>query len=222
MSTRKPQSTQLVEADTALEELLGTLLAEVPEYAKKADQAKPRPGTAVPPAVAEPPPAQLTFKEPVAAPITSQQDATDQRPQPDWSRQGFKALVVRIGGLRMALPLVMLNRIAKLTDELSPTVIPGQPGWHRGVTRYRDRKVVVVDLPGLLAMRAAEQAPAYLLLIGDGCSALQCDALEEPITVMPDKVHWRHVGDRRDWLLGMLTEHMCLLLDCEGIAQRIA
>lgn len=238
-SEKQPQL-GLGEADAALETLLGNLLADVPDYQKplqKPAQVKPvdsKPTPAVQPVVhsvapetrqskASPAVAQaevtpVVTKDPAAAPIVEKDTASA---LPVWAKQPFKVLVVQVGNLRVAVPLLMLNGIAPLQANQVTTNMPGQPAWHRGVMRHRQSKLVLMDLARLLDLRAGEQQPSFLLLIGDGQFGVQCDALEEPVEVEAQQVDWRAQSGKNDWKFGMLREQMCVLLDPEGITARV-
>ncbi len=227
MSKPKSLSTVAISsADRALEDLLGTLLAEVPEHVEPASPVDPADidVTAVEsvPVSAEPDPKSASVETQAlnnvpVAPI----DKHIQREVPKWAKEEFKLLLVRIGQLRFAAPLVCLNSIAQLSDQSQVVNIPAQPGWHRGVTRYREQKLTMVDLTQLLKLQAGEMASRYLLVIGEGRFGLAVDAVEEQVTVVPDQVNWRQVADKREWLLGMLPEQMCMLLNLEEIARSL-
>lgn len=225
-------SAQLVEADLALEDLLGTLLEDVPEYAgpePRAEVAAPPDASArtietAPPSIEPQPvvgeiPADA-LNNASAEPIQEQDDSVE-APRPEWADGDFKALVVRLGSLRFAVPLVCLNSIALLGDDQALAAIPGQPEWHLGVMRYREQKLVVVDPARLLRLQAGEGSGSHLLVIGEGRYGLVCGAIEEQLTLRADKVNWRLAADRRDWMLGILPEQMCVLLDTDLIARRL-
>jgi len=235
MSGHPSKPTELVEADQALEDLLGTLLADVPEHRDAPPVAPPAP--AQPEVVTETAgetQVQVQPEVPVEAvveqalniredaPIQEQDEQPSAEPlqRPEWAGSEIKVLVVRVGDLRLGVPLVCLNSIAPMPQDTAVTQVPAQPDWHRGVMQHRDSKLVIVDLPDLLQLRSGERQPGYLLVIGDGHYGLACDALEEPVTVSADALNWRQADDRRNWMWGMLPEHMCLLLDVDGIAQR--
>lgn len=264
MSERKRTVTQVGEANEALEELLGTLLAEVPGYPETPPAAGPAsepasgrqaPGQTAPPVPDQAPTqpateaatdratgaAAKTLPETpaaagLAAPAVEQLSATEaalknasggpiETPEdgnlPDWAEQDFKALLVCIGKLRFAVPLVSLTGIARLQSSDSLTAIPGQPGWYRGVTRHRGEKLVVVDLGRLLGMSTEPVENGYLLVIGDGRYGLACSALAEQLTLGNGSVNWRQSSAGRDWQLGMLPEQMCVLLDLDAVTRRL-
>jgi len=225
MGRSKPVA-ELPAAERALEDLLGTLLAEVPEHVEPT-VAQPAVVETVP--IAKAPPesgareqlvrsvAQQALNNPAAGPI--QEQAQSQRPA--WTDSDFKLLLVRIGQVRFAVPLICLNSIARLDAEDDVTSLPTQPAWHRGVMRYRDQQLVLADLTELLALNAGETQGGYLLVIGEGRFGVLCDAIEEQITLGPEQVNWRQGADGQEWMLGMLPEQMCMLLDPDAIAVRL-
>lgn len=239
MSKESKQRVDIAEADSALDNLLETLLAEVPS----ADAVAPQPVAEAPADVSAPAPVDTVPEPEVSDPVPAQddvlnesevspiQDSTAQEEQaeqaaeietPAWVEHQFKALVVKVGGQRVAVPLICLNSIARLNGDDGLTPMPGQPAWHRGVMKYRDAKVVVVDPAALLPLNAGETQSEFLLVIGEGHYGLCCDAIEEPAAINADSVRWRQQGDRREWMLGMLNEQMCVLLDVDAIAGALA
>lgn len=195
--TRRP-TTGLVEHDVALDTLLSSLLAEVPEY---------DPAAAPAPVLNPASPAPITQAEP------------DTAPWPEWARPPLRVLLFSVGGMQFAVPLLMLRAVSQLTQP--PHEVPGRPAWHRGVVRYRGESLVVADLGRLLGIRASSDDPDYLLVIGDGDVAIACDALGEAFTAQPEALRWRRGAGDRVWLAGLLTGPMCALLDVAEIDRRI-
>lgn len=240
MSERRRVTTQVGEANEALEELLGTLLADVPACG----EISPSPAPASP-SVLETPKEETASEEPPESFVEERVassgpdgESSDDRtlnivaPEPikthessvglpDWAQEDFKALLVCVGKLRFAVPLVCLTGIARLESSDDLTTIPGQPGWHRGVTRHRGEKLVVVDLGKLLGMPADRVESGYLLVIGEGRYGLACSTLAEQLTLSAGSVNWRQSSSTRDWQLGMLPEQMCVLLDLVAVIRRL-
>jgi len=242
---RPGRKTELATADQALEDLLGTLLAEVPEHVapspvKEPPQAPPVVQSAPPlpasqeiavnesvPAVQEKaikPDQQASFNKSPEVPIQAEQEVSAQpsmATRPQWAESDFKVLLVRIGEMRFAVPLMLLNSIVKLEPDTDVVGVPAQPAWHRGVMRYREQKLVLADIGRLLNLQVGEIGGAYVLVIGDGRVGLSCDALEEQITLQAESVKWRQAGDKRDWIHGVLSDHMCVLLNLDEVASRM-
>jgi purine-binding chemotaxis protein CheW len=202
----------LVEHDVALDTLLSSLLAEVPDYVPN-----PPPASAVPQGLAARPDAMpgAVLNPAPPAPIT-QPELNVQQP-PEWAGASFRVLLFRIGAMQFAVPLAMLRAVSELAEP--PHQVPGQPAWHLGLVRYRGESLMVADLGALLGIRAVCDDPQYLLVIGD--VAIACDALGEALTAEPAAVRWRRGGEARAWLAGLLTGPMCALLDVAEIDRLI-
>jgi len=210
----------LVEADQAFSGLLDTLLADVPEYDATAEITEP--SIEVSPQISEVlVEAELNIVELQPIQSTETLVAETSPVLPDWAKGEFKLLVVKMGEMRFAVPLVGLSSIAPLKGDDELTSIPGQPAWHKGVMSYRDSNLVVVDLGVLLDTQEAEEESTYILVIDEGRYGLTCRSLEEPLTLSASDINWSKPGARRDWMSGMLKDQMCALLNIEKITQRL-
>jgi len=210
---------QLSQAETALETLLDSLLSEVPEYREPPPEAvatatEQRSRVSIATAALN-----ISDSEPIEE--IPQIEALQGSVRPEWATGDLKILVVGLGGLRVAVPLVRLTGIAPAGREGEVLHLPAQPDWHRGVASVRGRQLVRVDTVSLLELNAQRQKAAYLMLIDEGRYGLEVDTMEEPLTLDSDAVHWRQQGEGRDWVLGMLPEQMCIVLDLDAISGRL-
>ncbi len=213
MNGPKTRVAELSRADTALEDLLQTLLAEVPDYV-------PEPGPA--PAGQAEPVREETAALNIPAPAPIQETAPPSPARPDWAQGPLKVLVARVGGLRLAVPLLRLSAILPAGDPAAVMRLPAQPAWHRGVMRARGDALVRVDPAALLGLGAAAGGTAYLLVLDSGRFALEIEGMEQPQSVDADEIRWRRAGEGRDWALGVLPGQMCVLLDLDAIETRLA
>ncbi len=222
MDEDRTKPTRLVEHDAALGSLLESLLAEVPAHPQTT---APTVTTDVPvPSLetASETTDHLALETPLnpadQAPLTINESVDNEARIPGWAREPFRALLFRIGDLRLAVPLILIRSVTRIPDRI--TEVPAQPAWHRGVTRYRDASVVIADLGLLMGLGTACPNPAYLLVIGDGREAIACDAVEEAVVIDAADVRWQRARDQQ-WLPGLLVDHMCGLLDAEAIGKII-
>lgn len=213
----------LVEANTALVDLLDTLLAEVPEYVPASNPTATlnKPVGAPLTQIAVPPEVAVAAVHDAPGSPAADVESERQRVLPDWAQGEFKALVFAIGDLRLAVPLIVLDYIVVRPQAV--TSVPGQPSWYAGVVQVRGSKLVLVELDGLLGLgpRASASHGGYLLVIGGGRYGLICDRIDDPVKLQPTQVNWRRGGDRREWLAGILPDHMCALVDVRAIENRI-
>jgi purine-binding chemotaxis protein CheW len=149
---------------------------------------------------------------------------------PEWGRQPFACLLLRVNGLNLALPLVKLNRILPWTE---PGALPGYAPWMLGILRHLDQNVRVIDTATLVMPEikksiagttdhATGEDTRRIVLIDDGRWGLVCDGVSEVITLDPAKIRWRQGEGKRPWMAGMVTEQLCALLDVERLAAMLS
>lgn len=150
--------------------------------------------------------------------------------KPSWGEGSFQAMLFKVSGLTLAVPLVELNGVQEWRS--SPlTPMPGHVVWYLGLTTYRDHSVPVIDtarfvLPAnrqfkLDGVEAADRLNR-IVFIGDGQWGLACDEVQEVITLTPEQVKWRSQGSSRPWLAGTVIERMCALIDPQAFAAMLA
>lgn len=176
---------------------------------------------ATPAPVAEVPKAPT---EPKTAPVAAPQE----QPEPEWGRGSFQAMLFKVGGLTLAVPLIELSGVQEwVADRVTP--MPGHADWYLGLVEYRGISVPVVDtaqlvLPAdrLSSLLPPEERIQRIVFIGDGRWGLACDGVAEVISLEPDEVRWRSARTQRRWLAGTVIEQMCALLDPAAFAQMLA
>lgn len=177
--------------------------------------------------------APVELEQPVATEVVQQAVAPAVVPvveegPPEWGRETFQALLFKVGGLTLAVPLIELSGVQEWhPDRVTP--LPGHVPWYLGLTLYRDRNVPVVDTAQLVMPedRMSNLAPwqerlHHVVFIGDGGWGLACDELAQVITLRSDEVRWRSSRTKRRWLAGTVIAHMCALLDPPVFADVLA
>lgn len=192
------------------------------------------------PPVVEAPPAPPVAKTetalseaPIVAPANDippspQPTAVDAAGRPAWGEGPFQALLFRVGGLTLSVPLVELSGVQEFEwEEITP--MPGHVPWYLGLIQYRGRSVPVVDTAHLVlpedrlaALTPPEERVRHIVFIADGTWGLACDDVAEVLTLSPEQVRWRTSRTRRRWLAGTVIEHMCALLDPPVFADVLA
>lgn len=197
-----------------------------------------------------PPVYEVKTEQPVVAekpvlPVTEQvetvieRDVVEQLPEqewqpvfdsglPDWHNEPFQALLFKVAGLTLAVPLAELNGVVEWTDAV--TEMPGHADFYMGILQHLGESVAVIDTARLvfprdklvtLAGDNPRERVKRIVLIGDGKWGLACDEVDEVITLQPDDVRWRTNRTTRYWLLGTVIEHMCALLDVAGFERML-
>ena len=188
----------------------------------------------------EEPEAVVVDPEPSPAPVRVEEDRTvetavavpEEEPpapaepeaSPDWADRPFECLIFKVGGLQLAVPLVLLGAIHRIEDRIKP--IPGRPPWYMGMLLDRDQKLKVVDsAQWIMAGRVPEGAREgyrFVIRLDDSDWALACDEVAESFTLDPDQVRWRTSRSKRPWLAGTVVKHMCALIDVGAMAGLLA
>lgn len=148
---------------------------------------------------------------------------------PPWADL-FQAMLFRVAGLTLAVPLEELNGVVEFDAE-QLTEMPGHADFFLGLMTHQGRSVPVVDTARLVfppekLQQLAGDDPAErvtrVVLIDGGRWGLACDEVDEVITLRRDEVRWRSDRTRRRWLLGTVIQHMCALVDTNAFARKLA
>lgn len=142
---------------------------------------------------------------------------------PEWGGEPFQALLFKLAGLTMAIPLIELDGILEWPEALTP--LPNRSPWYLGLLDNRGRTVPVIELAQLVIPQKIRgkhvqengHTLSRVILIGEGRWGVACDSVSEVITLNPDEVRWRSSRTRRQWLAGTVIDHMCALLDAQGL-----
>lgn len=151
-----------------------------------------------------------------AAPALSKTD-----PLP-WAKSRFECLLFKVGGLKMAVPLVELGGIQK-ADKSNITPLFGQPKWFLGVATVHEKHIRTVDT-ALWVMPNHYQGDLkenfkFVIQLDRSDWGLACEIVAEAITLEPSAVKWRSDRSKRPWLAGTVIEHMCAILDVQGFIE---
>lgn len=223
MSDRPAKPVALLEQELALSAYLEALLgpAEAPAPPQIKAPAPPQTKTAVAPETQSPAPTRAKAPGDVVTPAALTAPGTAS--VPEWAASDFQALLFRVGGLQLAVPLVSLFSVEPRTT--SPTALPGKPAWYLGLLSCRGRNAVIIDtalvvMPERLSGARADYS--NVLLLDEGRVGLACDEVEQVVTLSAGAVTWRTARGRRPWLAGTVVEHMCALLDVSAFARMVS
>ncbi len=249
-------SRKLVEQQHALDDFFASLLHDVQNYAERefaGETALPVPQPIIaapelPPVQYDIPPQPLRLPLPPVAPpiIESQQGVLAAPPEvvsaaavpemspaveiPAWTQHPFQALLFKVAGLTLAVPLVELNGILEWHVD-AVTEMPGHADFYLGLLPHLGKNVALIDTARFvlptdrindLVGDQPHQRLTRIVLIHDGRYGLACDEVAEVITLQPQDVRWRTSRTQRRWLAGTVVAHMCALIDTASFAQMLA
>lgn len=135
--------------------------------------------------------------------------------RPVWAQKHFDVLLFRVAGLTLAVPLVALGHIHRITDGLTP--IFGQADWFMGLQPTSAGRIRTVNT-ALFVMPerydpAFAQSARYVVSIDGLDWGLAVDQVQQPTRLSPEDVTWRSERSKRPWLAGTVKAAMCALLD---------
>ena len=141
-----------------------------------------------------------------------------QNGRPDWAQEHFESLIFRVGGLKLAVPLVTLGAIYQIDRKFNH--LPGQADWFIGILRVPSQNIKVIDtalcvMPERYKPEDRENLKFVISLHGYEWG-LSCHEVLNSITLDPESVQWRTQRGRRPWLAGTVVDHMCALIDTSG------
>ena len=163
-------------------------------------------------------------------PVVAAEKTAAPPPAPEWLGQELQAMLFKVAGLTLAVPLVDLNGVVEWNEE-RVTTMPGHADFYLGLMSHLHHNVPVVDtarlvLPEskrkLLAGEDPRQRITRVVLINDGRYGLACDEVNQVVTLKADAVRWRSERTQRRWLAGTVVEHMCALVDATAFAALLA
>ncbi|MDH5614838.1 MAG: chemotaxis protein CheW, partial [Gammaproteobacteria bacterium] len=215
------------------------LLEEVPESLPEAEERPVVTAKEVltPPVIAPPPVLPVVEEKTEVVTPVQEQVAVEQKIEtvtdsgsdmPDYANEPFEALLFKVCGIKLAVPLKELNGILEWPENI--TEMPGHSPWFLGVMQNLDSKVNMIDtalivVPEKLRQAFPESAGERckrIVLIGEGKWGLACDNVEEVIKLEPASVRWRTSRTKRRWLAGTVIQHMSALIDPEEFALLLA
>lgn len=128
-----------------------------------------------------------------------------------------RCAVVRVGDLRLALPLTELYGIRRQADRLP--CLPGLPAWVLGVSGAAGDRVLVVDAAMLMARGGVprEYPDLHLVTIAAGRWALACNGVETTIPIAAGEVRWRERREEDPWFAGVVAGELCTLIDVQAM-----
>ncbi len=158
---------------------------------------------------------QLSGEVPVAEAVTAENLRWLDNGRPVWAQQKFEALLFKVSGLTLAVPLIALGQIQPLNEALTP--IFGQADWFMGLQPTPMGRVRTVNTAKFVMPERYHESflktAKYVISIDGLQWGLAVDSVNQPIALEPGDVKWRTERSKRPWLAGTVKSHMCALID---------
>lgn len=145
------------------------------------------------------------------------------KPLPVWREQPFEALLFDVGGLKLAVPLVLLGTIYPLEDEITPLF--GQPDWFLGILATQAGNIKVLDTARWVMPERytpdLKDTLSFVISVEGYDWGMAVHGVQQSIRLAPEQIKWRSQQGKRPWLAGTVIDHMCALLDVSALAELI-
>lgn len=144
--------------------------------------------------------------------------------QPSWRDQPFEALLFDVGGLTLAVPLILLGSIYPLDDDITPLF--GQPDWFLGLMPTPVGNIKVLDTARWVMPErytdALRDDLRFVISVEGYDWGLAVHGVSQSVKLTSEQIKWRSQQGKRPWLAGTVIEHMCALVDVSSLARLIA
>ncbi len=144
--------------------------------------------------------------------------------RPLWAQSDFDALLFQVGGLNLAVPLIVLGHIHNINNDLNH--IFGQKKWFLGLLNTPMGKIKTVDTALFVMPEKYDPAMAkdveFVITIDGVQWGLAVKSVNQPVCLKPSDVNWRTERSKRPWLAGTVKSKMCALIDIPQMAKMLA
>ena len=138
--------------------------------------------------------------------------------RPDWAQNRFDALIFKVAGLKLAVPLVSLGLIHPIDKKFN--ALPHQTPWFLGLLRVSGGSIKVIDTAMCVMPErytpACREGLKYVITLHGYDWGLACHEVEKAICLDPNAINWRTQRGKRPWMAGTVRDHMCALIDSTG------
>lgn len=144
--------------------------------------------------------------------------------RPPWAQTRFDALIFKVAGLKLAVPLVALGLIHPIDKKFN--ALPHQTPWFIGLLRVPQGTIKVIDTAMcVMPERYTPECRAglkYVITLHGYDWGLACHEVEKSICLEPDTINWRTQRGKRPWMAGTVRDQMCAIIDSTGFHDVIA
>lgn len=145
--------------------------------------------------------------------------------RPDWAQTRFNALIFKVAGLKLAVPLISLGLIHPIHRKFN--ALPHQSSWFLGMLRVPGGNTIKVIDTAMFVMperytSACRDDLKYVITLHGYDWGLACHEVDRAVALEPDTISWRTQRTKRPWMAGTVRDQMCAIIDSRGFHNVIA
>ncbi len=159
--------------------------------------------------------------------LALQQKKTLPEHLPAWARQNFEVIHVEVANANLALHVLNIETVQPW-DARKITPMPGHENWFLGLYSYQDVNIPIINIASYLFPNKQQKPLDYHQIIifsapqSKKIWGMVCEKVHDMEVLQPDNIQWRKSIEKNPWLLGVIKERMCSILDVEKFAEILA
>ena len=136
-----------------------------------------------------------------------------------WAQGEFDALLIKVAGVSVAVPLFQVQKIHKISAPLVKLV--NHPDWLLGLYSHRGHTIQVLDIRQLISVKSTnakhDWQAGHIVVSENGRFGFACEEVDKIIKLENKDVRWRSSVKNKVWYLGIISEYMCIFVDIQQL-----
>ena len=136
-----------------------------------------------------------------------------------WAQGGFDALLIKVAGVSVAVPLFQVQKIHKISAPL--VKLANHPDWLLGLYSHRGHTIQVLDIRQLISVKSTSDQhdwqTGHIVVFENERFGFACEEVEKIIKLENKDVRWRNNSKNKLWYLGIISEYMCIFVDIQQL-----
>ena len=136
-----------------------------------------------------------------------------------WTQHKFDALLIKVAGVTVALPLFQVQKIHKINKPL--VKLADRPGWFLGLYSYSGRTIQVLDIRQLISVKSNnvrnDWLSGHIIEFESGLYGFACEEVDKIIKLENKDVRWRNNEKDKAWYMGIIAHQMCIFVDMQQL-----
>lgn len=136
-----------------------------------------------------------------------------------WAQGEFDALLIKVAGVSVAVPLFQVQKIHKISAPL--VRFANHPDWLLGLYSHRGHTIQILDIRQLISVKSTsaqhDWQTGHIVVSENGRFGFACEEIDKIIKLENKDVRWRNCTKNKMWYLGIISEHMCVFVDIQQL-----